>query len=198
MKLVDPDGEDFIGALVGCLVGAATEIVSQTIANGMENLSNGEVFFKDWSKKIDWADVGISAVEGTLDGLLPGTGKLAGELIGDVAKAAIDWKGENKSVMGSGWGIVGFSKDPKEFACDLVANMVSTGFSHVSGLGNLAVERNHFDVSSMMFESALKGSVLGLLGTINKMVKKDYITSRHLNVQTNFIVGPAVLKRIEP
>ncbi len=30
VKLVDPDGEEFIGAVIGAFVGAATEVISQT------------------------------------------------------------------------------------------------------------------------------------------------------------------------
>ena len=72
VKLVDPDGEEFIGAVMGVLIGATTEIISQTIANGMNNLFEGENFFKGWGSKIDWVDVGVSAAVGALDGMAPG------------------------------------------------------------------------------------------------------------------------------
>ncbi len=53
INIVDPDGEDIIGALIGSLVGATTEIISQTIANGMNNLSEGKGFFNEWGDNMD-------------------------------------------------------------------------------------------------------------------------------------------------
>ena len=77
VKLVDPDGEEIIAALVGAAINASIEIVSQTISKGFDNLDNGKGFFEDWDDNIDWADVGISAVEGFANGIIPGSGKAA-------------------------------------------------------------------------------------------------------------------------
>ena len=39
VRLVDPDGEEIIAALVGAAIKASTEIVSQTISGGFSNLN---------------------------------------------------------------------------------------------------------------------------------------------------------------
>ncbi len=173
IKLVDPNGEEFIGAIIGVIVGAATEVVSQTIANGVENLSKGETFFKGWSKKIDLVDVGVSAAVGALDGLVPGAGKLIGELAGDLLKASVDWKAENITNNRSGFRIVGISKDPKEFLCDLATNLATTGFCHASGLNKLDFERHSIHFSAILFETTMKGCVSGTFGSVNKIVKTE-------------------------
>ena len=173
IKLVDPNGEEFIGAIIGVIVGAATEVVSQTIANGVENLSKGETFFKGWSKKNDLVDVGVSAAVGALDGLVPGAGKLIGELAGDLLKAAVDWKAENITNNRSGFRIVGISKDPKEFLCDLATNLATTGFCHASGLNKLDFERHSIHFSAILFETTMKGCVSGTFGSVNKIVKTE-------------------------
>ena len=76
MKLVDPDGEEIFAALISAAVKTSVEIVSQTISNGLNNPNNGKGFFEDWGRTIDWMDVGISAVEGFLDGAVPGLGRI--------------------------------------------------------------------------------------------------------------------------
>ncbi|MCF0211807.1 MAG: hypothetical protein HUK17_02795 [Bacteroidales bacterium] len=132
MKLVDPDGEEFIGALIGACVGAATEIISQTIANGVENCSKGESFFKGWNENIDWLDVGVSAATGMLDGLVPGAGhlsskaitatKVAATVIGDGIKACVDYK--DGKVL-----VVGRDKDPRGCLVDFGANLASSAMT---------------------------------------------------------------------
>ena len=171
VKLVDPNGEEFIGAVMGVLIGATTEIISQTIANGMNNLSEGENFFKGWGSKIDWVDVGVSAAVGALDGMAPGLGrtiaKVAGDVGGDILKASLDWKGENKPINGNGWGVVFYSKDPIRAACDLITNLANTGFKYASGINDISLINRSFSISGLLFESSLIGSFSGIFGTIN-------------------------------
>ena len=203
INIEDQDGEDIIGALIGSLVGATTEIISQTIANGMDNLSKGKGFFEGWSKQIDWFDVGVSAAVGALDGLLPGSGKLAGELVGDVTKASIDWKKENINKNGKEWEVIGISKDPTKFALDLVTNLASTGFSHISGLSNLEFERQYVNPGFMIFESFLKGSLGGTFNAVNKIIQRDIDERNKLKQKQHnvlgydFIIGPLILEKIE-
>jgi RHS repeat-associated protein len=75
VNYIDEEGENPL-AIIGAVVGGATEIVSQTISNGIANKANGDNFFKGWGSKMDWADVGISTVEGAVAGLTAGTSLL--------------------------------------------------------------------------------------------------------------------------
>jgi len=190
VKLVDPNGEEFIGAVMGVLIGATTEIISQTIANGMNNLFEGENFFKGWGSKIDWVDVGVSAAVGALDGMAPGLGrtiaKVAGDVGGDILKASLDWKGENKPINGNGWGVVFYSKDPIRAACDLITNLANTGFKYASGINDISLTNRSFSISGLLFESSLIGSFSGIFGTINYLVKSEIDRIRNSHVE----VGP--------
>lgn len=187
----DEDGEDIIGAFIGGIVGVAKEIISQTISNGMENLSNGKGFFKEWGMRIDWIDVGISAAVGTLDGFVPGSGHLAGELVGDIAKASFDWKSGNKQKNGTGWQVIGYNKEWADFANDLVVNFASTGLSHASGLGKIKFERQSFHIVDIMYETAIKGTFSGMIGACGKMGRWNQSSKRNTHNQKESInFGP--------
>lgn len=178
INIVDPDGEDIIGALIGSLVGATTEIISQTIANGMNNLSEGKGFFNEWSDNMDWADVGISAAVGALDGLAPGTGKLIGQFAGDVAKAAVDLRTEEGNLnLYSPFRKGDYHKSWAATGMDLATNVAGTLMGKVSGLDNLSKELGTFSdgwFGGFLFVSSLKGSLSGLSHGTQRLIEKEF------------------------
>ena len=143
-----------------------------------------------WGSKIDWVDVGVSAAVGALDGMAPGLGrtiaKVAGDVGGDILKASLDWKGENKPINGNGWGVVFYSKDPIRAACDLITNLANTGFKYASGINDISLTNRSFSISGLLFESSLIGSFSGIFGTINYLVKSEIDRIRNSHVE----VGP--------
>ena len=178
INIVDPDGEDIIGALIGILVGATTEIISQTIANGMNNLSEGKGFFNEWSDNMDWADVGISAAVGALDGLAPGAGKLIGQFAGDAAKAAVDLRTEegNRNLY-SPFRKGDYHKSWAATGMDLATNVAGTLMGKVSGLDNLSKELGTFSdgwFGGFLFVSSLKGSLSGLSHGTQRLIEKEF------------------------
>ena len=216
INIEDQDGEDIIGALIGSLVGATTEIISQTIANGMNNLSEGKGFFNEWGNNMDWADVGISAAVGALDGLAPGTGKLIGKLVGDAAKATVDLKTEagdlklyspfKKGKYHKSWAATGM---------DFATNVAGTLMGKASGLDNLFEDFRTFSdgwFGAFLYECSFKGSLSGLSYGSQKLIEKEffpkvYESRQHPqnekivpNVATKsgcFIIGPLILQKME-
>ena len=178
INIVDPDGEDIIGAFIGSLVGAATEIISQTITNGMDNLSEGKGFFNEWGNKLDWADVGISAAVGALDGLAPGAGKLIGQFAGDAAKAAVDLRTEEGNLnLYSPFRKGDYHKSWAATGMDLATNVAGTLMGKVSGLDNLSKELGTFSdgwFGGFLFVSSLKGSLSGLSHGTQRLIEKEF------------------------
>jgi hypothetical protein len=75
---------------------------------------------------IDWADVGIAAVEGGVSAAIPGSGLLVGG-ISSVAKTGIDVKGSGET------GVIGINKDWQAVKKDGVANALGFGFGALAG-----------------------------------------------------------------
>lgn len=127
----DPDGEfPFITAIIGGVIGAAADLVSQTISIGMDNMSNGKGFFSGWSQKVDWADVAVSGVEGVLIGSGIGIGAQAlVKGVAGVVRSGVDYRAGEKVEGGSGsrWSIVGKNKSWKQFGSEMIAEGIGAG-----------------------------------------------------------------------
>jgi RHS repeat-associated core domain len=169
---IDPDGEfAFVGAIIGFTVGGITEIVSQTITNGITNLENGDGFFSGWTKNMDWADVGISAAVGALDGFAPGAGRMVGAIVGDAAKAAFDWDAEGPKMVGvnKNW-----DKSLAEFSC----RALSTLAFGAAGMNKVPFGRSKFSFGEILFEAGLKGGLNGIVGSGTKKWV-DYVIGKN-------------------
>ena len=160
VKLVDPDGEEFIGALIGAAIGTTSEIISQTISNGIQNCQNGVGFFKDWGRNIDWADVAIEGAMGAIDGLVPGASKLAkGSLFvaKELTKSAVSLSAEK------GIGVPKTKEEVIASCVDFMANIATS--ATCSGLSKLSGQRK---LPSPYGKGEFAGNALGTLcdGTI--------------------------------
>ena len=179
IRLVDPDGEEIIAALVGAAIKASTEIVSQTISKGFGNLDNGKGFFEDWDDNIDWADVGISAVEGFANGLIPGTGKAAKLALegGMMAlRSTIDLSANERSngeitfsfIFGSGI----HEKKIGEIGIDMCGEFTSFLFGKSMQIDNIPFTQRSF--AECAFETGLRSSLSGIVSTPFEYWKTDY------------------------
>lgn len=171
VKLVDPNGKEFIGAIVGAIVGATSEIVSQTITNGMKNLSEEKGFFEGWGRNLDLTDVGVSALMGGLNGACPGAGK-AYEFLGNIVKSTIDYK------AGDGFSDVLITKKKNPFvaAIDLASLCLGGLMGKVSGLSSPMTPRTKSDgwLFSAFMEGLLKGSACGITHGCRMLLEKEY------------------------
>ncbi len=206
VKYVDPDGEELIGALIGAAVKATMEITSQTISNGFANLENGKGFFTNWGKSIDWMDVGVSAAEGFLDGVLPGMGKV-GKIVMEgtsmAVRSTIDISGSEsnegkitfKSVFNSGvrhktWGEAGI---------DMCGEIFSYGIGKSAGMDDIPFTRS--SLAGSVMEVVFKGGFSGAFSTPSEMLKRNYIQKLENNTTSSekkekITVGP--LEKVEP
>jgi len=182
VKYIDKKGENPIGALVGGLIGAATEIVSQTISNGFANMESGKGFFNNWGGNMDWADVGITAIEGALIG--SGFGAAALPFINGgaaVARSGVDWKGDDKTpnvIFGQG----DYKKDWVDFGLDIAGEALSLGIKYGSGLHKVGfMDYSKPDVSGAILKTIADGSIDGIwktpttYGKTNRNEIKEYI-----------------------
>ena len=181
VKYIDEEGENPIGAFIGAVVGAAKEIASQTISNGFANLENGEGFFNGWSDKMDWADVGISTVEGALAGLTMGASlgvTLAIEGGAAVARSSIDWRGDDKTpnvIFGQG----DYKKDWAEFGYDIAGEALSMGFRYGTGLNKVDFYgKNGPDFSGAFWKTVTEGTFDGIWKTPSSIYKREYYNKR--------------------
>jgi hypothetical protein len=179
LKYIDKKGENPIGALVGGLIGGAKEIVSQTISNGFANMENGDKFFSNWGKNMDWGDVGITTVEGALIG--SGVGAAFVPLIeggAAVARSGFDWKGNDKTpnvIFGKG----DYKKDWAEFGYDIAGEVLSLGLEYGSGLNKIKfTDYNHPDFSGALTETLTKGVFDGLYNSPSAVGKRSYTKNR--------------------
>ena len=180
VKLVDPDGEEIIAALVGAVINASVEIVSQTISNGFDNLDNGKGFFDKWDANIDWFDVGVSAVEGFANGAIPGTGKAAKLAIegGSMALRASadlcanknsDGKITFRSILSKGDN----RKKGGELGIDICGELTSFALGRVTQINNIPFQRESF--VECAFETGLRGSFSGIVNTPFEYWKTNYM-----------------------
>lgn len=124
VSYTDPKGDfGFVGALIGAAAGAVSEITSQVVTHAIK----GEPLFK----KIDWADVAISAGEGALVGTTAGASLLITRGVAATAKAAVDVTSDGVSTVG---GIGGTkSKSIQAATTDLVSSLAG---NTLSGIGD--------------------------------------------------------------
>ena len=123
----DPNGD--CPWCIGFILGAAIELVEQTISNGIKNLANGDSFFTDWAHNIDVADILISGAQGALMGGVGGvlTPKehlakyLLTEVVGNAVKSSVD-----VDVNGNAKTIFNNTKSGEELNADLLSNMVGS------------------------------------------------------------------------
>ena len=179
VKLVDPDGEEIIAALVGAAINASIEIVSQTISKGFDNLDNGKGFFEDWDDNIDWADVGISAVEGFANGLIPGSGKAAKLAVEGGAMAlrsTIDYSVNEKSNGEKVFSFI-FGKDEHEkgfgeIGIDMCGELTSFALGKFTQIDNIPFKRQSF--AECAFETGFRGSLSGVVNSPFEYWRTDY------------------------
>ena len=195
VKLVDPDGEEIIAALVGAAINASIEIVSQTISKGFDNLDNGKGFFEGWDDNIDWADVGISAVEGFANGLIPGSAKVAKLAVEGgamVLRSSTDLcaheNSDGKIVFRSV-----LSKKPNrkgfgEIGIDMCGEFTSFLFGKSMQIDNITFTQRSF--AECAFETGFRGSLSGVVNSPFEYWKDDY-KRRNPYVKTPIIIpGP--------
>ena len=179
VKLVDPDGEEIIAALVGAAINASIEIVSQTISKGFDNLDNGKGFFDKWGKNIDWFDVGVSAVEGFANGIIPGSGKAAKLVVegGSMALRAStdlcahqnsDGKIAFRSVLSKGVN----KKEKDEIGIDICGELTAFALGKFTQIDNIPFKRQSF--AECAFETGFRGSLSGVVNSPFEYWKTDY------------------------
>ncbi len=167
IKNIDPKGENPF-TIIGALVGGATEIVSQTISNGLVNMSNGKNFFNNWSSEIDWADVAISAGEGALAGSTLGISLIVTQSGGGLLRSAVDWKGDNPTIVfGSGK----YKKTLNNALLDLAGEATTIGLGHISGLSDIKFQSGiKVNYGNAIYETGLKSAFYGISGFgVNKI-----------------------------
>jgi len=192
IRLVDPDGEEIIAALVGAAIKASTEIVSQTISGGFSNLNNGKGFFEGWDDNIDWADVGISAVEGFANGIIPGSGKAAKFAVEGGAMAlrsTIDLSANERSNGEITFSFI-FGKDEHEkgfgeIGIDMCGEFTSFALGKSMQIDNIPFKRQSF--AECAFETGLRSSLSGIVSTPFEYWKADY-KRRNPYVKTPIII----------
>ncbi len=189
-KYIDEEGENPIGALIGGLVGAATEVFSQTMSNGLNNMANGQSFFKDWNKNMDWADVGITAIEGALIG--SGVGAALVPYIeggAAIARSGVDWKGDDKTpnvILGQG----DYKKDWAEFGYDIAGEVLSIGLKYGSGLNKVDFyDKNSPDFPGAFWKTTTVGALDGIWKSPSTILKNDYKQNRTISLPPVEIVG---------
>ena len=179
VRLVDPDGEEIIAALVGAAIKASTEIVSQTISKGFDNLDNGKGFFEGWVDNIDWADVGISAVEGFANGLIPGTGKAAKLAVegGAMAlRASMDYSvtenSNGKKVFSTIFSQKEKNKSLQKAGIDMCGELTSFALGKFTQIDNIPFKQQSF--AECAFETGLRSSFSVIVTTPFEYWKTDY------------------------
>ena len=136
VKYTDPNGEfPILGTLVGAAAGAIGEITSQTISYGLNNVAEGRGFFNNWSRNMDWADVGITTIEGAVAGTTAGVSLLATRGLSGVARSAVDAKGDGgfRSIFSKGE----HNKPLNEFGIDMIAEGATLGMSRFLGMDKI-------------------------------------------------------------
>ncbi|MCG8208330.1 RHS repeat-associated core domain-containing protein, partial [Tenacibaculum finnmarkense genomovar finnmarkense] len=106
IAFVDKNGDNPILAILGVLAGAAVETATQVAASYATGKTFGQAFHN-----LDYADIGIAAVEGGLAGLTNGASLLITNKVSDALQASVDINGrrEVSTVLG------GFNGgDPKD------------------------------------------------------------------------------------
>ena len=196
--LLDTNGEGVIGAIVGAVVNTAIDIVSQTVSNGLNNLNNGKGFFEGWGSKIDWADVGISAVEGALNGLVPGlgkVGKIAVDGAGMLLKSAVDIKGDENGGGSPKLSYIFGSKSWKKFGIDFASEVFNYSFGKFMGTEKLQFDRSLF--SSCAIEVGMKGLFSGAFKSPFELVKSRFLKRNNGgNMKGVIIPGPITIDKI--
>jgi RHS repeat-associated protein len=183
----DPDGEGPIGAVIGFVVGGLVELGSQTVTLGISNWNNNKSFFYGWDKNVDWADVGISATVGALDGFLPGSGQLVRAIGGDVLKSSIDWYG------GKNFRMIGYNKPLIECGTDLLGNLASTFSGKLVGSptfnrSNLKWDGIQENLIEIFGKSYLKG-----LYNYPILIGNNYLTNLYYeNSNMKYVILPEV------
>jgi hypothetical protein len=167
---VDKNGDNPIGAIIGLVAGTVKEVVGQTITIGIKNMNEGKGFFKDWGKKMDWADVAIGAGEGALAGTTMGLSFLATTAVSSSLKGAVDFKGDGSLQFVGGKGK--YEKDVSLAIKDATANfagaVIGRGMGTEilgDGLAGAALKGSSSKIGQIgagAFSGFIKGSVEGL------------------------------------
>ena len=190
VKLVDPEGEEFIVALIKGFANATCEIIKQTVSIGAQNIRNGERFFSNWGNKIDLLDVAVEFGMGALDGIIPGSSKLvksikkATPFVGEAIKT-MDFKipikknrGEEpmfKDVLFTG------RKDIIPTLIDYAGGVIS-GYMRKSAFGDDTwMELNGNKADNLLYHFGMSG-LKGIVGSIPKLytdLSREYYKYRH-------------------
>ncbi len=152
IQYTDPDGElGFLGAAIGAVVGAVAEVGSQVVSNVVQG--------KPAFKKIDWADVAISAGEGALAGATGGVSLLATGGF-EAAKASIDYTREDG--FSSVGGVIGNKKDLSQAGIDFAGGIVGFGAGKLLPVGDMASDA----VAGQFVKNGIKSEAQFLTGMI--------------------------------
>jgi len=164
----DPKGDiPGLGTLIGAVGGAAIEIVSQTVANGVQNLQSGKGFFSVWGKNMDWADVGVSAAEGALAGTTLGASLFLTTTLSTGLKASVDLKdGQLQVVGGSGKYEKTWDKAGADFATEMIGAGIAKGMGFEKAFGMLFKDANR-TASKFIVKAGLKVSEKIIPGIAN-------------------------------
>jgi len=125
---IDKNGDGPILGILGALAGAVIEAGSQVVGAMATGSS-----FSDAINNIDYADVGIAAVEGGLAGLTNGASLLVTSKVADVSQAAIDvnGNGEVSTIFGGANG--GSKKDLGNAVTEFAVGKTVGGLANKGG-----------------------------------------------------------------
>ncbi len=110
----DPNGDCPWCAVIGAIAGAGIEFAGQAIANYTEG--------KPVLENIDWADVGIAALEGGINGLTLGAAAPATSIVAGAAKVSVDYS--QKNGLETVGGVVGERKKDSKVIGDIAGEAV--------------------------------------------------------------------------
>ncbi len=188
VKYTDPNGEfPILGTLVGAATGAIGEITSQTISYGLNNVAEGRGFFNNWSRNMDWADVGITTIEGAVAGTTAGVSLLATRGLSGVTRSAVDAKGDGgfRSIFSKGE----HKKPLNEFGIDLIAEGATLGMSRFFGMDKIEWQTK---LKPSLFDGLTEGLTTGTFDGMH-----DYAARGILGITKPNLYGPIELPGIE-
>jgi RHS repeat-associated protein len=154
---IDKNGDGPILGIVGALAGAVVETGSQIIGN----VASGA----EWND-LDYADIGIAAVEGGVAGLTNGASLVVGGFVADAAKAAVDVKMDNGQFETTT--VVNGSKTVLDTGVELAVGQLGGALAKETG----QFVKNVTKKAENMVEGYLKKSDVGT-SLSEKTLKKD-------------------------
>jgi RHS repeat-associated protein len=178
---IDPNGENpFI--IIGAISGALFEMGSQMATNMQDDGSFSKAF-----KKMDWADVGISAASGALAVAVPGAGLstklasrvlLASDVVSGTLKAAVDFSDED-GLQTAGFSLAGVTTEKKaqNFKEDIIANALGVVSSQAwSAVAKFA----KYEPAPMSVDGVISRGISNMWSTTSSIFSKSYSISNRI------------------